>query len=239
MKRKGREIKQSNVIESRIYDRKTMNKINSKLNLFGLERKINALDFLNFRFLSTVIVFLFAIVLDYGYFISPLIALIYFILIYHLIIEVNLKNRSFKLESEAMHFFEVLTLSLETGKNLEDALITTCRNVDGALSDEFKVAMSEIKFGKSLDECLKNMKYSIPSETINNIIISITQSNLFGSGVVNTLYNQIEYLRQKKILEVKAQISKVPTKISVISVLFFVPLVLMIILAPVILQSIN
>ena len=38
---------------------------------------------------------------------------------------------------------------------------------------------------------------------------------------------------EKRKLEVKAEISKVPIKISVISVFFFVPLVLLIILAPV------
>lgn len=231
--------KYSSVFYGKIYDKKTVEKINTKLNLFGLEKKMDAIDFLNFRIFSTIIIFLVALILDCGYFVSPIIAVIYFCAIYHIIIENGLKSRAFRLENEAMHFFEVLTLSLETGRNLESAVLTTCRNVDGALSDEFKKSLSEISFGKSLAECLGNMKYNIPSETINNIIISITQSNLFGSGIINTLYNQIDYLREKKILEVKAQISKVPTKISIISVLFFVPLVLMIILSPIILQNIN
>ena len=40
-------------------------------------------------------------------------------------------------------------------------------------------------------------------------------------------------------METKAIISKIPIKISIISVLFFVPLILIIILGPVVLQFIS
>ena len=80
------------------------------------------------------------------------------------------------------------------------------------------------------------MQERIPSETINNIILSLTQSNLYGNSIIDNLYSQIDYLREKRKLEVKGRISKVPIYISVISVLFFVPLLLLIILGPVILN---
>ena len=62
---------------------------------------------------------------------------------------------------------------------------------------------------------------------------------LYGSSIIRSLYNQLDYLREKRKLEVKAEISKVPIKISIISVFFFVPLVLIIILGPVLLSYIN
>ena len=37
-------------------------------------------------------------------------------------------------------------------------------------------------------------------------------------SIIKSLYNQIDYLREKRKIEIKAQISKIPTKISVISV---------------------
>ena len=61
----------------------------------------------------------------------------------------------------------------------------------------------------------------------------------YHADIINSLNSQIEYLREKRKMEVKAQISKVPIKISIISVLFFVPLILMIILAPVLLSYIS
>ena len=58
----------------------------------------------------------------------------------------------------------------------------------------------------------------------------------YGNSIIDNLYSQIDYLREKRKLEVKGRISKVPIYISVISVLFFVPLLLLIILGPVILN---
>ena len=90
-----------------------------------------------------------------------------------------------------------------------------------------------------MTEALNDLQASIPSDTINNMILSLTQANLYGSGIIKSLYNQIDYLREKRKLEVKAEISKVPIKISIISVFFFVPLVLLIILAPVLLEYLG
>ena len=54
--------------------------------------------------------------------------------------------------------------------------------------------------------------------------------------VIRDMYEKrVDYLREKRKLEVKAIISKIPIKISIISVFFFVPLVLLIILAPAVL----
>ena len=83
------------------------------------------------------------------------------------------------------------------------------------------------------------MQKKIPSDSINNIILALTQANVYGSSIISTMYNQIDYLREKRKMEIKAQISKIPTKISVISVFFFIPLILLIILGPVLLSFIG
>ena len=84
-----------------------------------------------------------------------------------------------------------------------------------------------------------SIQQNIPSETINNTILTLTQADVFGNSVVDTMYNQIDYLREKRKLEVKASISKVPIKISVISVLFFVPLILLLILSPILISYLK
>ena len=135
-----------------------------------------------------------------------------------------------------MTFFEILALTLESGKNLENSLEITCYNVDSELSDEFKRCLVEIKFGRSLMETLEDLKSRIPSENINNIILNIQQTNLLGNNIIDVMNNQVDYLRDKRLYEAKAKIAKMPIKISIISVMFFIPLLLMIILGPIILN---
>ena len=72
----------------------------------------------------------------------------------------------------------------------------------------------------------------MPSITINNIILDLAQTNTYGADIIDCMNNQIDFLREKKILETKEKINKLPNQISVISVLFIVPLILTIILGP-------
>ena len=222
---------------NRIYSEKYVSKVISKVKLLGYDSNVSAYDIILIRLFTSVILFILMLyVFDYGYISGPIITLIYYFMFNRIVLDNKIKNRMIKLENEAMHFFEVLTLSLETGRNLASAIEVTTLNVSGILSSEFSEAVREVTFGKSLNEALTDMQERIPSETINNIILSLTQSNLYGNSIIDNLYSQIDYLREKRKLEVKGRISKVPIYISVISVLFFVPLLLLIILGPVILN---
>ena len=178
-------------------------------------------------------ILLFTYILSVGYIFAPFVAIVYYYLFYYILIESKIKRRIKKLDKEALDFFEILTLTLESGRNLENALEITCFNIDSELSNEFKKTLFEMKFGKSLVEALDDMKKRIPSESINNIILNITQTSIFGSSILDTMYNQIEFLRDKQILEIKEQINKIPNKISIISVIFVLPIILLLILGPI------
>ena len=130
-------------------------------------------------------------------------------------------------------------MSLQTGRNLIEAVSITVNSVDSEISREFKEAIRQTRFGKSLTESLNDMQKKIPSDSINNIILTLTQANMYGSSIIDMMYNQVDYLRERRKLEVKATISKIPTKISIISVFFFIPLILLIILAPALLSYIG
>ena len=125
-----------------------------------------------------------------------------------------------------------MTLTLESGKNLQNSLELTCKNIDSELSNEFLKSLNEVKVGKTLIEALGDMQKRIPSENINNIIMNIMQTNYFGNSIIDTMNSQVDYLREKQILDIKGQINKIPNKISVVSVLFIVPLILLLILGP-------
>jgi len=225
---------------NKIYSKKYIDKIVKKVKLLGTGNRENAYNIIIIRLFTSILLFILVIfTFSYGYIWAPLLTLIYYFMFNKVVLDDKIAKRASKLESEAMHFFEVLTLSLETGRNLVEAIEVTTSNVDGILSLEFKEAIREVSFGKSLTEALTDMQGRIPSETISNIILSLTQANLYGNSIIDNLYGQIDFLREKRKMEVKGKISKVPVLISVISVLFFIPLLLMIILGPVILEYIG
>lgn len=221
----------------KIYREEDLKKIQTQINMLGGHAKFDATTFMNFRLISSLIVFLFVLYHSTNaYIFAPAITLAWYYAYFYFLISKPLRMRIQKLDHEALYFFEILTLTLESGRNLENSLEVTVANVHSELSDEFKRSLLEVHFGKSLFEALEDMKERIPSETVNNIILNITQTNIFGNSILETMYNQIAFLREKQVLEIKAKINKIPNKISIISVLFVVPLILILILGPFILN---
>lgn len=219
-----------------VYSSSYISKIEKKVKLLGKDSNIDVFNIIITRLLTSIILFILILVtFKYGYILAPVITLLYYNLFNIAVLDDKIKKREIKLEKEAMHFFEVLTLSLETGRNLMEAIEVTLSNVSGLLSKEFGEAIREVKFGKSLTEALNDMQKRIPSDNINNIILSLNESNINGSSIINNLYSQIDFLREKRKAVVKGKISKIPILISIISVLFFIPLLLLLILGPIIL----
>ena len=227
-------------IAKKIYSKSYIKEVDKKVKLLGISSKINTYSFLNLRLFFTIIVFFVVLYVSrFGYVLAPFLSFIFYRVVTYVFLDNKIKNRQINLESEAMHFFEILTLSLETGRNLQEAITVTVDSSDGELTDEFREVLREVKFGKSLTEAMEDLENCIPSDSIKNIILSLTQADLYGSSIISSLHNQIDYLREKRIMEVKGDISKIPIKISIISVFFFIPLVLIIILGPVILQYLG
>ena len=227
-------------ITKNIYSNYSLNDIQNRMKLLGNEDEKAVLKFLNIRLLTSIIIFFVILyIVEWGYILSPIIVVLYYIFLPDLIIDRKIKKRKAKLESEAMYFFEVLSLSLESGNNLYNAINVTSENIDSELSNEFKKMMVDIEFSKSFEEAINDMKDRIPSDTINNILLNIRESNMFGNSILGTLNSQLDYLRETKILEAKAYISKIPLKISVISVVFFIPLLLLLILGPVLINYLG
>lgn len=224
----------------KFYRKKTIEEIDKKIKLLGTSTKLDVYKFFYIRTFGSIILFIIIFFSQsLGFILAPLVTLIYYYAIAYILLDQKIKKRKTSLEIDALNFFEILTLSLETGRNLTEAIKVTLSSSTSSLADEFREALREVNYGKSLTDALMEMQDNIPSEAINNMILSLTQANLYGSSIIKSLYNQLDYLREKRKLEVKAEISKVPIKISIISVFFFVPLILLIILAPVLLNYIN
>ena len=217
----------------RAYDTKYIDK---KLKLIGSNKTSL---FLYTRLITTLLVYILCMfTLDFGYIFGIIIAIIWYNL-FILVVELKIKDRADRLEEDALEFFEIFTLSLESGKNIESALESTTGSIKTELSKEFKQTLYEIKFGKNVSDALIDMRYRIPSDLINNIILNIVESNKFGNGILTTMYDQIEYLREKRVLSIREKINKIPNRVSIISVLFIVPLIMILILGPYLIELIG
>ena len=232
-------MKDKEKIIQRLYGNEEIDRISKELKCLG-STKYNVYSFCIDRLICSLLVFIIILFsFRLGYIFAPFLTLAFYQAFYYVFITKKKSNRDRKLEHEALYFFEILALTLESGRNLENALEVTCDNVDSEISLEFKNALDEMKYGKSLIEALGDLKELMSSDIINNIILNIIQTSQFGNSILDTLYNEVDFLRQKELLSVKEKINKIPNKVSIISVLFIVPLIIILILGPYLIKVIG
>ena len=227
-------------VTEKIYSKYSLNDIERRMVLLGYSSKKKTLNFLNFRLLTSIVIFFVILYfVEWGYIFAPILVFLYYFNLPKIVLDTKIEKRRKRLENDAMYFFEVLALSIESGNNLYNAILVTSKNIDSELSYEFRKMMDEVELGKSFMEAMDSLKSRLPSDIINNILLNIKESSMFGNSILETLNNQIDYLRETKLLEMRSYISKIPLKISVISVIFFIPLLLLLILGPVLIDYLS
>lgn len=224
----------------RLFSHKTIERFKKKNTLLGIKNKTTYLDDLSVYLLVIITTFIISVFLCYHRFYLiitlPVVSALIFEYLYY---DLRLAKRKTLLNKQALFFFQILSLTLESGNNLKGAIELTTSSVSNELSDEFKKALSDIKMGSTMNESLLDLEKRIPSEVISNIILNLTESSVYGSDMIKSLNTQIDYLNNKLILSVREQINKMPIKISIVSVLLFIPIILLIILSPLIIELIG
>ena len=227
-------------IALKLFSNKTIERFKKKNMALGVNNKTTYVSDLSLYFLVIVIALVVSIVFCYHKFylilILPIAVALLFEFMYY---DVRLAKRKELLNKEALFFFQILSLTLESGNNLKGAIELTTSSISNELSLEFKKSLSDIRMGSTMNEALLDLEKRIPSEVISNIILNLTESSVYGSDMIKSLNTQIDYLNNKLVLSVREQINKMPIKISVVSVLLFIPIILLIILSPLIIELIG
>lgn len=224
-------------LSRKIYPYCTISKYIKKAKLLGYNDLKIVFSFLNARLLVSLLLFIFLfLIVDFNLVLAPIITILFYIGFGYYMFDYRIQKRARNLERDAIYFFEVLTLTLESGKSLVQGLKLTVANIDNELSKEFASTLREVDYGKSFHEALTDFRMRMPSDIIQNVILNIAEAYNSGGNITNTLRKQVSYIQNKRVMEIKSVINKIPIKISVVSVFLFIPLILLMILAPVILE---
>ena len=223
-------------IVKKLYRKKTIDKYIKK-SIYLNESIDKVTTFLITRLFISIIIFFVSFILSNSNLLLSIILVLLFNYLYtYYKYDHRINEREKQLEKEASLFFEVLVLSLKSGKNLLQAMQATCSNLDNSFSREVSIALNEINYGKSLIESLSDFRVKISSQAINDIIVSIIEAYTLGKDMIESIEKELELLDEKRINDIKIYINKLPIKISVISVFVLIPLMLLLILSPVLLE---
>lgn len=137
-----------------------------------------------------------------------------------------------RLNEEVPYFIDLLSLTLQTGLNIEQALRYVVENKSGLVSRSIARQLQAMELGKSLEQILAQLKLHIPNPEFQHFITSILRAKRLGVSLTNTLEIQSQLIRTRRRQRAEELSRTAAVKISLPLVLFIFPALLMIYIGP-------
>lgn len=157
----------------------------------------------------------------------------------YLIVKWQIRKRKRDLERSLPDYLDMLSLTMEAGFGLVPALQRINKGFSGALGEIMRGAIFQINLGYSKAETLKAIVSQTPSADLSQFIDAILLSEQLGTSLARTIRIQagLSRARWRQRAEVKARMT--PIRIIPALVFFFLPGLLLIYLAPPIINFLS
>ena len=144
----------------------------------------------------------------------------------------RIKKRERAVTRELPDFLDMLTFTIDAGLGFVPALRRVSKGYTGIFGEEIKQVLVQIELGFSRHEALEDLASRLPSADVEQLVEAINLSEQLGTSLGRTLRIQANLMRtrRRQRAEVKAQTA--PIRIIPALVFFFLPSLLLIYLAP-------
>lgn len=221
--------------------RQELEQISKQLRLAGIHVSPSSFKFMKtaFTIITAVVFFGLGIALinvtDYFYLVI-LIGLIIAILGPNVYLQTKTTQHQNAIKYQLADTLDLMSVCMEAGLSFDASLVKISERMDGPLIDEFVTVFREIQLGKNRNDALKDLANSTNVPELKTFVSAVIQANQLGIPITNVLAAQSEQLRVSKREEIKTVAAKVPTKMTLPTVLLILPAIICIIMGPVIVQ---
>lgn len=155
-----------------------------------------------------------------------------------LLLKYQVKKRQDQLRRELPDFLDIVSISLQAGSNLDQAIKEVIIYFDGPLHEEFSKYLQEIEFGVPREKAYNGLLKRNDDEDFQMFIKSLIQATKLGVPMADTFKVQAENIRKISLEQVKEKAAKASPKVTLITSLMIAPLVMLLIIGLVILNMI-
>lgn len=221
--------------------KKELEQLSKQLRLAGIHMTPSSFKFFKNAFTIVASIIFFGIglalinVTDYFFFVI-LIGLIIAVLGPNLFLSSKTKQHQNAIKQQLADTLDLMSVCMEAGLSFDASLVKISERMDGPLIDEFVTVFRQIQMGKNRNDALKELANATTVPELKTFVSAVIQANQLGIPITNVLAAQSEQLRVSKREEIKTVAAKVPTKMTLPTVLLILPAIICVIMGPVIIQ---
>lgn len=127
---------------------------------------------------------------------------------------------------------DLLVICMEAGLGFTSAVSRTIANVEGEMSDEFALALSEMRVGATRSDALAGLAERVQIAGVRSLVGAIRQADQFGVSVSTVLRDQSDDLRIARRLAAQEKAQKAPVKMLIPMVFCIFPPMFAVVLGP-------
>jgi tight adherence protein C len=144
----------------------------------------------------------------------------------------KIRARSMAMILQLPDALDLLTISVEAGLGFDAALAKVVEKMNGALVDEFRQALAEIRMGRTRREALRDIVARADAQPVSNFIGAIVQAEQLGVPIAKVLQIQSQQLRIERRQRAEEAAAKAPVKMLFPMVGCIFPTIFIVILGP-------
>lgn len=137
---------------------------------------------------------------------------------------------------------DLLVSSVEAGLGLDAAFRRVAAEMEAAAPDlarEYQMVNHEISAGISRVDALKHLETRTGLDEVRSLVNMLTQAERFGTSIAKSLRVHARVTRQKRMSRAEEEAAKVSPKLTVVMILFLLPVLMMVLMGPAIINVIR
>lgn len=130
---------------------------------------------------------------------------------------------------------DMMLVCVEAGQSLDQSIVRVAREIKTgypALAEEFELVAAELKAGKDRVTVLRDMAERSGVTDVSSFVTVMIQSATFGTSIADALRVYAAEMRDKRVTRAEERANTLPTKLTLGSMLFTVPPLLVILIGP-------
>jgi len=145
------------------------------------------------------------------------------------------QQRQQEIEEGFPDSLDMMLTCVEAGQSLDQAIIRVSREIRAsypALSEEFEIVSHQIKAGRDKPSVLNEMAERCGVQDISSFVTVLVQSQSFGTSIADALRVYAGEMRDKRVMRAEEKANKLPTKMTLATMMLTVPPLLIILVGP-------